>query len=808
MREIISNLLADQLTLNNYLEGKPVSFDQIKRRLVAIEREVDYHKPDSYYHGLKNLRIDQYSNISDLILRSCTDAANRFLEQRGNTLYVKLEEFTNWQNLIIKIPPIIFIAAFIADKEYISFEKQTDILHLLKKWFAPQLKYTTILEPYIPEINHLCSEEGGFHDLHIHLNGSTESSVIWYDQLRNIPNAYKDFIQGLQEDGALIQWEKESLGLDKKQYRHILTEARWLRTKICYYVLNENRHSNTDKEETMKILHRSYHPMFKVLTPGNAYLNPNGAIIPELMLLTGMFTLLRNNPTRKSYIEYFHQYLLSLGLIHRLCVQQHYQYGFDQFQKITYNGLRWVSEKEYEIRFHQLMGNQQRNIAHLEGRFAPKDKIEDNIRLINKIRKGWDRFQKVSGTSSSIALVAHFIKCEDKNIKSEYRHLNLRESLIRKGRSLIKTLQHLPSNIKIVGVDACSNELHTPPEVFAPLYRYLRKNGISHFTYHAGEDYVHLLSGLRAMYESVEFLELSNGDRIGHGIASAVNPEYWIRQMENKCIIKQGEWLDNLLFVRKLLLDNKTKYELLPRIDIEIMKYAVSIYNNQNKFDDNTEHHQICMETLTEAWLLRKYSPSEYLFDNSNRLFDTESFIEKNHIKERIRRVKYFMDIYHRPSLSDRRICQRYFIKCNKSCENKGGIHDGYKCCFRNGYDYPVEIRLTELFSKDDYLEIQNLLLKYLRKKNIVIESLPTSNVRISHYTDLNEHHLLRWFEEDNSVSPPIVLGSDDAGIFMTNIYNEYAMVYTYLKNKNLSSIQRINVLSDLCRNSRIYRFE
>ncbi len=106
----------------------------------------------------------------------------------------------------------------------------------------------------------------------------------------------------------------------------------------------------------------------------------------------------------------------------------------------------------------------------------------------------------------------------------------------------------------ISGIDAASNELVTPPEVFGPAYRYLRKNGINHFTYHVGEDFVHLLSGLRSIFEAVEFLDLRQGDRIGHGTASAIDAALWSRMVGDELYIKKGEWLDNLIFLHYFIM--------------------------------------------------------------------------------------------------------------------------------------------------------------------------------------------------------------------------------------------------------------
>ena len=51
------------------------------------------------------------------------------------------------------------------------------------------------------------------------------------------------------------------------------------------------------------------------------------------------------------------------------------------------------------------------------------------------------------------------------------------------------------------------------------------------------------------------------------------------------------------------------------------------------------------------------------------------------------------------------------------------------------------------------------------------------------------------------------MLGSDDPGIFMTNIYNEYARLYGYLGKLQYSSVERMTALKQIHEHSEIYQF-
>ena len=87
-----------------------------------------------------------------------------------------------------------------------------------------------------------------------------------------------------------------------------------------------------------------------------------------------------------------------------------------------------------------------------------------------------------------------------------------------------------------------------------------------------------------------------------------------------------------------------------------------------------------------------------------------------------------------------------------------------------NLYDKHILVDLDEgFYGIVDF--IQNSLKQIVRDRKIALETLPTSNIRIGIYKNHAEHHLRKWLDEGLDV----IIGSDDAGIFATNIYNEYA---------------------------------
>lgn len=102
-------------------------------------------------------------------------------------------------------------------------------------------------------------------------------------------------------------------------------------------------------------------------------------------------------------------------------------------------------------------------------------------------------------------------------------------------------------------------------------------------------------------------------------------------------------------------------------------------------------------------------------------------------------------------------------------------------------------------------------MLDYIAHKDIAIEVPLSSNVAISFYNSANEHHLQRWMDdssENDLLIPPIVVGTDDPGIFMTNIYIEYARISSYLESHGYGFNARVEAIKNMIKTSNYYCFK
>jgi hypothetical protein len=156
-----------------------------------------------------------------------------------------------------------------------------------------------------------------------------------------------------------------------------------------------------------------------------------------------------------------------------MLVQQKSQVGFDQFQKITLNQIRELTEEKYENRYRQLHGMYDDSLCVLEGRFAPKDNLIKSFNLLKSIRDDYVKNRKIK-KSFKLILVPHFVKTPDtrkpKNIIT-FRDLALRIKTKRTLEVLLDTMKHPDYHDLIVGFDAAANELHASPEAFAPTFQ-------------------------------------------------------------------------------------------------------------------------------------------------------------------------------------------------------------------------------------------------------------------------------------------------------------------------------------------------
>ena len=203
----ISYLLTDRLSLSSYQKGEDVTLEDIKRRLKLKVREQNYMIPNHYLKLVSDSSFRGITKKSQIFTKGLTQLADDFLEKRNNRIYVKIEKFNAWQEQISFIPPMLLICAYIFKHCDFSVDDiKTDSFY--NQHIAPNLRNTSLISPYISQLEDLKKECHGLNDLHIHLNGTMETDSVWLDFLQS-PKSIIQIIRDSAKENKLAKEQYE-----------------------------------------------------------------------------------------------------------------------------------------------------------------------------------------------------------------------------------------------------------------------------------------------------------------------------------------------------------------------------------------------------------------------------------------------------------------------------------------------------------------------------------------------------------------------------------------------------------------------
>lgn len=421
----------------------------------------------------------------------------------------------------------------------------------------------------------------------------------------------------------------------------------------------------------------------------------------------------------------------------------------------------------------------------------------------------------------SIGIVFHFIKRESAdNISGHYcwrdmdqhdggegsnHRFFLRERMSLLGIAIEKVRQEIPKlNEYVVGIDAASDENAMEPWMFAPAYIRMRSKFISRpigiletkwkkdyyniqnigCTYHVGEDYRHIVSGLRHIDEVIEHFYYKSGDRLGHALALGVDISQWIHKTE-AVVMPVLEHMENLLWIWgkniKGEVDTSTQLDILEE---KILLCAEKIYKN--------------LSGITVRLLYQAYE-KKFSAEHKELLLQLKKD-EKAAMEERTGK-----------SYEQKKEPHTYCRKINAKCIEYGGlwtlerlISTLYCPVFeeRGKQVELVPVGENELVL---YQELQEHLQQKVARKGIYIETNPTSNLNIGDMKDLLEHPIFRMSPlkqtSDKGKSIMVTINSDDPAVFNTNVENEFAYVYYALERAGCAKEQILHWIDKVRQN-------
>ena len=791
-------------------------------------------------------RIKPAENLELALPRLLSCLAETFLcEGRDGTIRVRVRLLAHWQDLVLVVPPLLITSAWMAKRIFssnittLTFGEQQQALSRMRGWLCD----STLPVDDDPFLDHLCRSEG-LDETHMHLNGTTEAEKIWCDALER-PECV---VGGLtakvtaKDSGLrvsigngvehLLRQEDSELTPDLLLQR--VEDAVALKALLLSYAAPELiPNLKPEKSESAVAAYRRAQNACLPHSPTNKI----PRVAKEAWQLVAILKTFEDGRMEANSGLVFWHYALLRAQFCRLLVQQTHQKGFDQFQYITLNELREATEKDYAERFRQIERAHQKGVDFLEGRFAPKSNPDSTAELISRILRGYLEFlgegeagqagtiRKVGQYSSladllnlvrelesesegsvsstkhmnggvsrsarrlRLGLVPHFIKRTDAKERDTFfnalslrpmcRDVKLRREVDQSARALVALISRTTGlDTLIRGIDAASNERHAGPEVFAPVFRRMKDAGIRRFTYHAGEDFAHLVSGLRAMAEAVYFFDLGAGCRIGHGTASGLDPKAWWSAVEGYVVMSTEDRLDDLVFAREMLLRTRGHIDRLPLIETEIHRLCMKIWSNPS----------ITPDILADAWILRSLDPLVQGLRQDD--------VDPNRRAE----ARRFEEARSQAPKAHELFLRRH---------GQGATPDELKFARED----IVVSQENDVLSPKIMRRVQSAVLQLLHERSIAIETLPSSNVRISVHKNYEEHHAQHWLGLGNKPAgrgARVVIGSDDPGIFATGLRTEYAHLLRMLKAKTDRAETNLcpeDLLQRICVDAKRYRF-
>ncbi len=469
-----------------------------------------------------------------------------------------------------------------------------------------------------------------------------------------------------------------------------------------------------------------------------------------------------------------------------------------------------------------------RGLRVLEGRISPPDNVSSDI-------QPWIAacaHEVHSRRLNKFGLVIHFIKEDFQEREDRLRDLGfpclrlgfLRRNVQRRALRLYRLLSS-PSLAApfVVGIDAANLELAAPPEIFAPAFRFLRELPIDRqepassfsdifgiqpqltglvkerrlgMTYHVGEDFRHLLSGMRAIFEMITFLKPQPGDRLGHAIALALEPEVWAEQNGFQAVIPKLEWLDTLVWVHHFL---GPGHDLVGELEIEdrIQRLSWEIYRPE-------QHQKLQRDwsplALYDAWRLRQLDP--YSFD-----------LEALETQGELRLLPTLPgEQHHRWAYIQSRVAEeaRHYV----------GSRNAYHLLRRYWLDEDVrrngeEVILVDMQdNRTRWLElchnVEERMIDEVQRHQLVVEVNPTVNRFIGAMGRLEEHHIFRMTLDQKkrlTRRVRVTVNTDNPAVFNTSLSHQYYLLGENLIERGEPEAEVVEWLEWLRKNGEDYSF-
>ena len=403
-------------------------------------------------------------------------------------------------------------------------------------------------------------------------------------------------------------------------------------------------------------------------------------------------------------------------------------------------------------------------------------------------------------TIPTIGIVFHFLKrnhidnrtgdtCWLENVDTDapaYKNtIAMRQAMMASARILEELRSSIPLlSDYVVGLDAASEENIAEPWVFAPVYKIIRqkritkplvqnqKGGIRRnnnlgFTYHVGEEFRHILSGLRHVDEVINEFQYKAGDRLGHALSLGVDIDYWMSQNE-AVVIPLQEYLEDLLW-----LWGKRVYSSWDiQIDINFLEGQIFKFVKLVLGDISG----LTMPVIYDAYKLKFENNYKETFENVRKM------------------IAVVPEDYLLNASSEEHFCKFYSVKAPYGLMwTSQKLFCTFFCpVYYSLYNKPILVHVDKS-NAELFKAVQKSVIKEVEQKGIYVETNPTSNLAIGELNSLMDLSIVnlnsKGLIDDRNIENEVLatVNSDNPVIFNTNCENEHAYVYHALNYRGFS---------------------
>ncbi|MFG1174481.1 hypothetical protein AAFN90_13000 [Erwiniaceae bacterium CAU 1747] len=291
------------------------------------------------------------------------------------------------------------------------------------------------------------------------------------------------------------------------------------------------------------------------------------------------------------------------------------------------------------------------------------------------------------------------------------------------------------------------------------------------------------------MFDALELLGLCEGDRIGHGTAMGISPELWLKRMPRGVYIRKDDWLLDLLSTWRLLkMTGETG--LAYKLEAELTELGSELFGQQ--INSITLERVMKLRGLNIGFLAKVFTSTPRDIKNSVLPKSVDSVTPLSDL-EMMEALK--VDEAVSSNVKDCRLLWEWLS--DSEIRSRGS---------------QLTFVDAEYMSAEEYIKVQQALMMIIKDRKVLIETLPSINVRISQYESFVEHHVFRWMGLPNYTQPGdpeimVTLGSDDPGIFAGDLAGEFYQLYAVLQSLGLSDKKALHYISELNERGREYRF-